>query len=100
VSISPLRYGAGVKGKINTAMSYGMPVVATTPSIEGMHLTDGEDVLVADAPEAFAAAVARLHEDRALWERLSRGGLANVERHFSRAVAREAIAGLLALERR
>jgi hypothetical protein len=35
-----------------------------------------------------------------LWERLSRGGLANVERHFSRAVAREAIAGLLALERR
>jgi GT2 family glycosyltransferase len=97
VSISPLRYGAGVKGKINTAMSYGMPVVATTPSIEGMHLRDGEDVLVADAPEAFAAAVARLHEDRALWERLSRGGLANIEQHFSRAVAREAIAQLLSV---
>ncbi len=37
-SIAPLRYGAGVKGKINLAMSYGLPVVATTPSIEGMHL--------------------------------------------------------------
>jgi GT2 family glycosyltransferase/glycosyltransferase involved in cell wall biosynthesis len=95
ISISPLRYGAGVKGKINTAMSYGMPVVATTPSIEGMHLRDGEDVLVADEPQAFAAAVARLHEDRTLWEKLSRGGLANIERHFSRAVARSAIADLL-----
>ena len=42
VSISPLRYGAGVKGKVNLAMSYGLPVVATTPSIEGMHLQPGE----------------------------------------------------------
>src|SRR6185437_5790921 len=65
VSLSPLRYGAGVKGKVNTAMSYGLPVVATTPSIEGMHLSNGIDVLVANAPDTFAAAVARLHEDRA-----------------------------------
>src|SRR5665647_645463 len=39
VSISPLRYGAGVKGKVNLALSYGVPVVATTASVEGMHLT-------------------------------------------------------------
>ena len=97
VSISPLRYGAGVKGKINTAMSYGLPVVATTPSVEGMHLADGVDVLVADTPEAFAAAVARLHADRALWERLSAAGRDNVARHFSRAVARDALSALLAL---
>jgi GT2 family glycosyltransferase/glycosyltransferase involved in cell wall biosynthesis len=97
VSISPLRYGAGVKGKINTAMSHGVPVVATTPSIEAMHLRDGEDVLVADAPEAFADAIARVHEDRVLWQRLSAGGQANVARHFSRAVARDAIAVLLAM---
>jgi GT2 family glycosyltransferase len=100
VSISPLRYGAGVKGKINTAMSHGLPVVATTPSIEAMHLRDGEDVMVADAPEAFADAIARVHEDLALWQRLSAGGQANVARHFSRDVAREAIAALLAKGRR
>src|SRR5438876_264170 len=52
VSISPLRYGAGVKGKINLAMSYGVPVVATSSSIEGMYLTPGIDVLVGDDPEA------------------------------------------------
>jgi O-antigen biosynthesis protein len=97
VSISPLRYGAGVKGKINTAMSHGLPVVATTASVEGMHLSDGVDVLVADAPEAFAHAIARVYEDRELWERLSAGGCRNVEQHFSRAIARDAISALLAL---
>ena len=51
VSIAPLRYGAGVKGKINLAMSYGLPVVATTPSIEGMFLVPEQDVLVADDAE-------------------------------------------------
>jgi GT2 family glycosyltransferase/glycosyltransferase involved in cell wall biosynthesis len=97
VSIAPLRYGAGVKGKLNTAMSHGLPVVATTPSIEGMHLEDGRDVVVADDPVAFADAIARVHEDAALWQRLSDGGRDNVARHFSPAVARDALAGLLAL---
>jgi O-antigen biosynthesis protein len=97
VSISPLRYGAGVKGKINTAMSHGLPVVATTVSVEGMYLADGVDVLIADAPEAFAAAVARVHEDSALWDQLSAGGRENVARHFSRDIARDALTALLAL---
>jgi len=99
ISIAPLRYGAGVKGKINLAMSYGLPVVATTPSIEGMHLTDGEDVLVADTPETFADAIARLYRDEALWQRLAAGGLENVRTHFSRDVARSAITRLIALTR-
>jgi glycosyltransferase involved in cell wall biosynthesis len=97
VSIAPLRYGAGVKGKVNLAMSYGLPVVATSPSIEGMHLTDGEDVVVADEAPAFAAAVKRVYEDRLLWQRLSDGGRANVTRHFSPAVAEAALRELLAL---
>lgn len=100
VSISPLRYGAGVKGKINTAMSHGVPVVATSASIEGMHLADGRDVLVADDPEAFASAIARAYSDRALWDRLSAAGLQNVRRYFSRAVARDALSALLALAQR
>jgi len=97
ISISPLRYGAGVKGKINLAMSYGMPVVATTPSIEGMHLTNGEDVLVADTPEEFAAAIERAYNDPELWNKLAAGGRDNIRRHFSRDVARSAITRLIAL---
>jgi len=56
-------------------------------------------VLVADAAEDFAAAIARLHEDRALWERLSMAGRDNVARHFSRDVARDALSALLALSK-
>lgn len=91
VSVSPLRYGAGVKGKVNQAMSHGLPVVATAASVEGMHLVEGEEVLVADDPVAFADAVARAYCDEALWSRLSRGGLANVERHFGPRLAAGAL---------
>jgi GT2 family glycosyltransferase len=96
VSISPLRYGAGVKGKINLAMSYGVPVVATTLSIEGMHLTPGVDVLTGDDSEAFADAVARVYNDEQLWQVLSEGGRENVRIHFSHEVALSAITRLLA----
>ena len=97
VSIAPLRYGAGVKGKVNLAMSYGLPVVATPASVEGMSLTPGDDVLVADGAAAFAEAIARLYGDQALWERLAAGGRANIRTHFSRDVARAALEELLAL---
>jgi len=96
VSISPLRYGAGVKGKVNLAMSYGVPVVATTLSIEGMHLTPGVDVLTGDDSEAFADAVARVYNDEQLWQVLSEGGRENVRIHFSHEVALSAITRLLA----
>lgn len=94
-TIAPLRYGAGVKGKINQSMSYGVPVVATTIGAEGMHLTDEREILIADEPEAFASAVVRLHEDDALWERLARAGIENVREHFSFAAARAGLRELL-----
>ena len=95
VSIAPLRFGAGVKGKINTAMSCGLPVVATTVAAEAMGLSDEDDVLLADTPEAFADAVVRAYIDEALWLRLSRGGLDNVRRHFSPEQARAALRPVL-----
>jgi O-antigen biosynthesis protein len=97
LSISPLRYGAGVKGKVNLSMQYGVPVVATPISIEGMYLEDDVNVLVADSAEAFADAVIRLHLDEALWNRLRLGGLDNIERYFSRERARVALKEILAL---
>ena len=91
ISVAPLRYGAGVKGKINQAMAHGLPVVATSPAVEGMHLCDGVDVLVADSPEAFAQAVLRLDGDAALWERVATHALENVTAHFSLDAARETV---------
>jgi glycosyltransferase involved in cell wall biosynthesis len=97
VSIAPLRYGAGVKGKVNLAMSYGLPVVATPASVEGMSLSPGDDVLVAEDAQGFAEAIARVYRDEALWERLAAGGRANIRDHFSRDVARAAILEMLSL---
>lgn len=95
VSVAPLRYGAGVKGKVNQALAHGLPVVATACAVEGMHLREGEDVLVADDAAAFAKAVLRAHGDAALWARLSEGGLANTRRHFSPDVVRPVLRALL-----
>ena len=95
LSVAPLRYGAGVKGKVNSSMSRGQPVVATSPAVEGMFVLPGEDVLVADAPQAFADAVIAAYTDEALWTRLSDGGLANVEKYFSFAAARRALQAVL-----
>ncbi|HEV7490214.1 MAG TPA: glycosyltransferase [Rhodanobacteraceae bacterium] len=97
VSVAPLRYGAGVKGKVNMAMSYGLPVVATPIGIEGMHVEAGDDVLVAGDPEGFSEAVIRVYRDEALWNRLSARGLDNVRRHFSFDAARAAVKRILAL---
>src|SRR5205823_7514884 len=66
VSVAPLRFGAGVKGKIGTAQARGVPVVATTLAIEGMHLEDGRDVLLADSAASFADAIVRLYCDAVL----------------------------------
>lgn len=82
-SIAPLRFGAGVKGKINMAMSHGVPVVATTLAVEGMQLKEGHDVLIADDAPAFADALVLLQQDASTWQRLSEGGLENVRSHFS-----------------
>ncbi len=86
-SLAPLRFGAGVKGKINMAMSYGVPVIATDTAVEGMQLRPGTDVLVAEDPDGFAAAAARLASHEGLWMTLSRNGLRNVDEHFSSRAA-------------
>jgi GT2 family glycosyltransferase/glycosyltransferase involved in cell wall biosynthesis len=98
VSVAPLRYGAGVKGKINQSLAHGLPVVATGVAAEGMHLVDGESVLIADEAPAFAAAVARLDRDPVLWQRLSDAGLQVMEAHFGFAAAARALRAALELE--
>jgi GT2 family glycosyltransferase len=75
VSVAPLRYGAGIKGKIGSAMAAGLPVVATTLAAEGMSLTDGENILVADGAEQFAEAIVRLYQNELLWKEISKNGV-------------------------
>ena len=95
LSIAPLRYGAGVKGKINSSLSYGVPMVATSMAAEGMGLVHEKDILIADDPEAFAREVVRLYDDEALWQQLSVAGKQNIEDRFSFALAEKQLRAVL-----
>ncbi len=85
VFVSPLRGGTGMKNKLLNAMAMGKPIVATPHSAEGLGVCDGEQMLLAESPEAFADAVSRLLDDPALAQRLGAAGRAFVERDYSYA---------------
>lgn len=88
ISVVPLLYGAGTKGKVIQALMAGTPVVSTSIGVEGLNLDDGEHVLIADDPADFAAAMVRLYEDETLWERLARHGRERVTQDHGWEVAR------------
>jgi GT2 family glycosyltransferase/glycosyltransferase involved in cell wall biosynthesis len=83
IMVAPLRYGAGIKGKLVIGLSHGLPCVVSPIAAEGMGLTDGVEVLIADTPESFRTAIVRLYNDRELWNRLSTNGMAFVKEHYS-----------------
>jgi glycosyltransferase involved in cell wall biosynthesis len=95
ISVAPLRYGAGVKGKIGEALSLGLPVVTTSVGASGMDLCDGAHALIADEPKAFADAVVRLYNDVALWQRLSAAGIATSAERWSPEAMQLRLAALL-----
>lgn len=90
VSVAPLRYGAGVKGKINMSMSRGVPIVTTSIGAEGMGLHHEENCLIADSAENFAAMIVRAYTDETLWQKLSHAGPALIQEKFSKHHARTA----------
>ena len=98
VAIAPLRYGAGVKGKVGTALAAGLPVVATPIAAEGMEIIAGEHALIAENPEDFATRVAELYTNESLWKRLSQNGIAFADCKFgpneSYSILRRIIGGL------
>jgi len=96
ISVVPLRYGAGIKGKIGSAMAVGLPVVATSLAIEGMSLTDGEHILVADGAQAFSDTVVNLYEDKILWNRMSQKSMEFAEHVWGAEAAWGILKGILA----
>jgi glycosyltransferase involved in cell wall biosynthesis len=98
VFVAPLRWGAGIKGKIGETMAHGLPAVVTTVGAEGMDLLDGSQVMIADDPEEFANKVVEAYTSEDVWRRLSAGGLEHVARHYSPEVVRGKVTALLERE--
>ena len=95
VFVSPLRYGAGVKGKIGQSLSFGLPVVTTPIGAEGMGIVDGANALVALDETTFAEKVVRLYQDKTLWERISANGIQTIRDNFSPDVTRRTLQRVL-----
>jgi glycosyltransferase involved in cell wall biosynthesis len=83
VYASPLRFGLGVKNKILEAMACGAPIVATSRSLSGTPLIDGQHALIADDDTKFAESVSRLLGDSALRDALGREARTKVETEYS-----------------
>lgn len=73
-AVVPLRVGGGTRLKILEAMAAGTPVISTVLGAEGLRVTHGEELLLADTPPAMADSVAGLIEDSPRWHRLSENG--------------------------
>lgn len=83
IAIAPLRWGAGVKGKVATAMAAGVPNVITPIAAEGMGLNNGETCLIAELGSDFIAAIERVYHSPEFWRSLSANGLRFAASHWS-----------------
>ena len=95
LSVAPLRYGAGIKGKVGTSLSHGVPCVATPVAAEGMGLQHGVNVMIGADAASFAASVVAAYQDEVLWDELSANGLKLFEEHYSFARGLERLGKLL-----
>ncbi len=95
LSVAPLRYGAGFKGKVATSLSHGVPVVGSAIAFEGTGLATGPAVALAETAEAFAEAVIALHDDGAGWAERSAQALACCRSLYSAEAAMGVYAKML-----
>lgn len=95
LSVAPLRYGAGIKGKLGASLGAGVPSVCTSIAAEGMGIVDGLHALIRDEPEAFADAVIRLYQDEGLWRHIADNGRSLVRETFSESANRSSFLRML-----
>lgn len=97
--VAPLRFGAGLKGKVGQAMAYGLPIVATDIAAEGFGMTDGTNCFIANDAEQFASAIVRAYADKDAWERMARALLEKTSEYSSSSVGANVLRLLSDLER-
>jgi glycosyltransferase involved in cell wall biosynthesis len=95
-TVVPLRYGAGIKGKVLESFAHGLPCVMSEVAAEGLELPEDLAWLVARSPEEFAVKLARVHEEEALNQRLAEAGLAYIETRHGAGVVMEALRAAVA----
>ncbi|MBB2496010.1 glycosyltransferase [Aquipseudomonas ullengensis] len=91
VCLAPLRFGAGIKGKLADAMACGTPSVTTPIGSEGMHGELPWGGAIAGDAEAFAAAAVALYQDQTLWQQAQANGARILAERFDRQQSGQAL---------
>ncbi|MEH6651511.1 MAG: glycosyltransferase [Motiliproteus sp.] len=94
VCLAPLRFGAGIKGKLVEAMQCGTPSVTTAIGAEAMHDQLSWNGFIEDQPQAFADQAVQLYRDRPLWQQQQSHGATLINRCYDGLVL-----GALLIER-
>jgi hypothetical protein len=96
VMLAPLRFGAGVKGKVLMSLAQGLPCVMSEVAAEGLGLPGAlRTLLVAEDDEAFQRKALRFHSDGALWQRASELALGFAQETLSAAAIDTGLAAAL-----
>ncbi len=83
VFVAPLLSGAGIKGKVIEALSYGVPSVLSPIAVEGTGIRDGKEALIAEKPEEWVEAISKLYKDKDLWYNISQNAIDLVKTEYS-----------------
>jgi glycosyltransferase involved in cell wall biosynthesis len=93
LTVAPIRFGAGVKGKVLQSLAHGVPCVASAIAAEG--IPEAAGLVVSEEPEAFADAVVRLHRQRSDWQKHADAGPRWIEANTSSEQGHARLVGLL-----
>ena len=97
LTVAPLRYGAGAKGKVISSLCHGVPVIASPIAAEGIEFEEGDGLFVAREAGDWVRLVQHLHSDQTAWRNASERGLALMRRNHSMAAGSARLAEILAV---
>ena len=95
ITVAPLRFGAGQKGKVGESMAFGVPVVTTPIGAQGFELRPSVDAMIAETAADLAEAIAGTYRDRSLWSELAANARETVSLGYSPDSIRRTIGGIL-----
>jgi tetratricopeptide (TPR) repeat protein/glycosyltransferase involved in cell wall biosynthesis len=83
MTVAPLRYGAGAKGKVVSSLAHGVPCVVSPIAAEGMGLIDGQEILIGRTPQEFVELMILLESDETRWLEVSDAGMNLIRKRYS-----------------
>ena len=95
IFVAPLRYGAGVKGKIGESLSFGLPTITTSIGVEGMDVEHGVDLFIAETADEIANQICEIYNNEELLASIAKNGSEKIETLFGKTSLRNRLQELV-----